>query len=111
MEPVPAQRRGRDRAVHGERRDRRRGLPESWCASGKPALNLRLLRIAQAGGIMSSPRLPWLRVVQTSFATLLAVVAMSALGHAADPVSTARPVTFTKDVATILQNKCQQCHH
>jgi len=59
---------------------------------------------------MSSPRLPWLRIVQTSFATLIAVVGMSALGHAADPVSTARPVTFTKDVAPILQNKCQQCH-
>jgi hypothetical protein len=26
------------------------------------------------------------------------------------PVSTARPVTFSKDVAPILQDKCQQCH-
>jgi hypothetical protein len=30
------------------------------------------------------------------------------VGQAADP--TARPVTFSKDVAPILQNKCQQCH-
>jgi hypothetical protein len=59
---------------------------------------------------MTAPRLPWLRFAQSSLATLLAFVAMSALGHAADPVSTARPVTFSKDVAPILQNKCQQCH-
>ena len=60
---------------------------------------------------MHSPRLPWLRIAHTSFATLLAVVAMSALGHAADPAGpTARPVTFAKDVAPILQDKCQQCH-
>jgi hypothetical protein len=59
---------------------------------------------------MTSPRLPWFRVAQTSFATLLAVAAMSAIGHAADPTPTAGPTTFTKDVAPILQNKCQQCH-
>jgi hypothetical protein len=59
---------------------------------------------------MTSPRLPWFRVAQTSFATLLAVAAMSAIGYAADPTPTAGPTTFTKDVAPILQNKCQQCH-
>ena len=59
---------------------------------------------------MTSPRLPWLGIAQTSFATLLAVAAMSAIGHAADPTPTAGPTTFTKDVAPILQNKCQQCH-
>jgi len=59
---------------------------------------------------MTFPRLPWLRFAQTSFATLLAVAAMSAIGHAADPTPTAGPTTFTKDVAPILQNKCQQCH-
>jgi hypothetical protein len=41
-------------------------------------------------------------------ATLAAIVAMSALSKAADP--TTRPVTFSKDVAPILQEKCQQCH-
>ena len=59
---------------------------------------------------MRCPRLPWLQIVYTSSATLLAVAAMSAIGYAADPTPTAGPVTFTKDVATILQNKCQQCH-
>src|SRR5882672_7484808 len=59
---------------------------------------------------MTFPRLPWFRVAQTSFATLLAVAAMSAIGHAADPTPTAGPTTFTKDVAPILQEKCQQCH-
>jgi hypothetical protein len=59
---------------------------------------------------MTCRRLPWLRIAHTSFATLIAVVAMSALGHAADPSPTARPVTFSKDVAPILQEKCQQCH-
>ena len=60
---------------------------------------------------MTCPRLPWLRIAHTSFATVLAVVAMSALGHAADPAGpTAQPVTFAKDVAPILQEKCQQCH-
>src|SRR3989441_10121283 len=61
---------------------------------------------------MTCPRLPGLRIaqtsVQTSIATLVAVVAMSALTMAADP--TTRPVTFSKDVAPILQEKCQQCH-
>ena len=41
-------------------------------------------------------------------ATFVAVVAMSALGIAADP--TTRPVTFSKDVAPILQRSCQSCH-
>jgi hypothetical protein len=57
---------------------------------------------------MTGPRLPWLRFTTTALATLAAVAAMSALGQAADP--TTRPVTFTKDVAPILQEKCQQCH-
>jgi hypothetical protein len=57
---------------------------------------------------MTGPRLPWLRFTTTALATLGAVAAMSALGQAADP--TTRPVTFTKDVAPILQEKCQQCH-
>src|SRR6266545_1904114 len=57
---------------------------------------------------MTALRLPGLRIAQTFFATLVAVAAMSALGRAADP--TTRPVTFSKDVAPILQEKCQQCH-
>jgi hypothetical protein len=58
---------------------------------------------------MNRPRSPWLRFAYSSLATLAAVAAMSALGKAADS-TTARPVTFTKDVAPILQEKCQQCH-
>jgi hypothetical protein len=57
---------------------------------------------------MNRPRLPWLRFTYTCLATLAAVTMMSALGQAADP--TTRAVTFTKDVAPILQEKCQQCH-
>jgi hypothetical protein len=57
---------------------------------------------------MNRPRLPWLRFTYICLATLAAVTMMSALGQAADP--TTRPVTFTKDVAPILQEKCQQCH-
>jgi len=57
---------------------------------------------------MTCPRLPGLRIAQTFIATLVAIAAMSALGMAADP--TTRPVTFSKDVAPILQEKCQQCH-
>ena len=57
---------------------------------------------------MTGLRLPWLRFTTTALATVAAVAAMSALGQAADP--TTRPVTFTRDVAPILQDKCQQCH-
>ncbi len=57
---------------------------------------------------MTAPRLPGSRIAQTCMATLAAIVAMSALSKAADP--TTRPVTFSKDVAPILQEKCQQCH-
>src|SRR3954447_16838861 len=57
---------------------------------------------------MICPRLPGLRIAQTFMATLAGIVAMSAMSMAADP--TARPVTFTRDVAPILQEKCQQCH-
>jgi len=37
----------------------------------------------------------------------VSVVALSAIGSAADP---GRPVTFARDVAPILQQKCQDCH-
>src|SRR3954463_10591023 len=57
---------------------------------------------------MMCPRLPGLRIAQTCMATLGVAITMSAVGKAADP--TARPVTFTRDVAPILQEKCQQCH-
>jgi len=49
-----------------------------------------------------------MRFALTVSATLIAIAAMSVVGQAADPTS--RPVTFTKDVAPILQEKCQQCH-
>jgi hypothetical protein len=58
---------------------------------------------------MNRPRSSWLRFAYTSLATLAVIAAMSALGKAADS-TTARPVTFTKDVAPILQEKCQACH-
>ena len=57
---------------------------------------------------MTGRRLPGLRIVQTCVATLWAVLAMSAPSLAAD--TTARAVTFSKDVAPIFQEKCQQCH-
>src|SRR5690348_18490319 len=41
--------------------------------------------------------------------TAVALLAWSALAFAAD-VET-RPVTFSKDIAPILQEKCQECHH
>ena len=57
---------------------------------------------------MNRARFPWLRSTLTLCVTLIAVAAMSVVGQAADP--TARPATFSKDVAPIFQNKCQQCH-
>ena len=57
---------------------------------------------------MTGRRLPGLRIVQTCVATLWAVLAMSAPSLAAD--TTAREVTFSKDVSPIFQEKCQQCH-
>jgi len=49
-----------------------------------------------------------MRFALTVCVTFIAVTAMSVVGQAADPTS--RPVTFTRDVAPILQEKCQQCH-
>jgi hypothetical protein len=48
------------------------------------------------------------RIVHRSAVTLSAVLALSAPVLAADPASP--QVTFSKDVAPILQEKCQQCH-
>jgi len=56
---------------------------------------------------MTGRRLPRLRIAQIFIGTLGAVLAMSAPSVAAD---TTRQVTFSKDVAPILQEKCQQCH-
>jgi hypothetical protein len=56
---------------------------------------------------MTGRRLPGLRIVQTCAGTLGAFLIMSAPSLAAD---TTRQVTFSKDVAPILQEKCQQCH-
>ena len=47
------------------------------------------------------------RIAHCCSVALGAVLAMSAPALAADP---AAPVTFSKDVAPILQEKCQQCH-
>jgi hypothetical protein len=57
---------------------------------------------------MNRLRFRWLRITLTVCATVIASAAMSVVGQAADP--TAHAVTFTKDVAPIFQNKCQQCH-
>ena len=59
---------------------------------------------------MHCPRLPWLRIASTGFATLLGVALMSTHGRAADSATAAPTVTFTRDVSRILQDKCQQCH-
>jgi hypothetical protein len=56
---------------------------------------------------MTGRRLPRLRIATTFVGTLGAVLALSAPALAAD---TTRQVTFSKDVAPILQEKCQQCH-
>ena len=45
-----------------------------------------------------------------------ALMALPALSIAADLVNSAaaqsaRPVTFARDIAPILQEKCQECHH
>src|SRR5262245_48334586 len=42
--------------------------------------------------------------------TGLVLVATSPVFFAADRASTSAPVTFSKDVAPILQQKCQECH-
>jgi hypothetical protein len=57
---------------------------------------------------MTGRRLPGLGIVRTCAGTLGAFLMMSAPALAADP--SARQVTFSKDVAPILQEKCQQCH-
>src|SRR5438045_6025523 len=48
-----------------------------------------------------------LRVQVLSLAAPLVVSGLAFAGPAADAV---RPVTFAKDVAPILQAKCQECH-
>ena len=57
---------------------------------------------------MTARRFPRFRIIQTCVGTVSTVLAMSAPSLAAD--STGRPVTFSKDVAPIFQEKCQQCH-
>ena len=47
------------------------------------------------------------RVIRHSALAVGAFLAVSAIATAAEP---ARPVTFAKDVAPILQQKCQECH-
>jgi hypothetical protein len=42
---------------------------------------------------------------------LRAVIAVSTLGFGTLLASSVAPVTFTKDVAPILQERCQECHH
>ena len=48
------------------------------------------------------------RIAHRSVMTLGAILALSAPALAADPANP--QVTFSKDVAPILQEKCQQCH-
>src|SRR5258705_12829670 len=57
---------------------------------------------------MTVRRLPRLRIAQTCAGTLSAFLIMSAPALAAE--TPGRQVTFSKDVAPILQEKCQQCH-
>ena len=59
---------------------------------------------------MTARRLPGLRIAQTGVGILSAVLAMSVPGLAADPDPATLQVTFSRDVAPILQAKCQQCH-
>ena len=57
---------------------------------------------------MQVAQLPGGRTVLGGALVLGAGLALSAMLTAAEP--TARPVTFAKDVAPILQQKCQDCH-
>ena len=47
------------------------------------------------------------RTIREAALALGASLALSGIGAAAEP---ARPVTFAKDVAPILRQKCQECH-
>ena len=49
----------------------------------------------------------WDRTIREATLVLGAALAVSGIATAAEP---ARPVTFAKDVAPILQQKCQDCH-
>ena len=57
---------------------------------------------------MTSLWLRGLRVTRTCAGTLSAVFMLAAPSLAAD--TSPRPVTFSRDVAPIFQEKCQQCH-
>src|SRR5258705_12244705 len=57
---------------------------------------------------MTVRRLPRLRIAQTCAGTLSVFLIMSAPALAAE--TPGRQVTISKDVAPILQEKCQQCH-
>ena len=57
---------------------------------------------------MTNPRWPGLRFVRHCAVAFTAAVALSTPVLAADP--SPQPVTFSKDIAPILQAKCQQCH-
>src|SRR5215831_2469499 len=57
---------------------------------------------------MVARRSLWRRAVQAGSAALCAVVVVGVSIQAAD--TPAKPVTFSKDVAPILQAKCQECH-
>jgi hypothetical protein len=48
----------------------------------------------------------------TPFGLLLAVSVLTSVGTIAQtPAAAARELTFTKDIAPILQRSCQECHH
>jgi hypothetical protein len=56
---------------------------------------------------MFSNRQPRLLGLCTVFAAAVATVVM----HAQPPARSAANITFTKDIAPILQHSCQECHH
>ena len=126
VEPVSAEGRGDYGAVHAERRDARGGGARESVGRRNRArtfsgLNSRISPLSggqacrcqsgsqQAGGAHElGPRLPGLRIAQTVIATLGAIMVMSAPAWPRIPPPDA--VTFSKDVAPILQAKCQECH-
>src|SRR5260370_7361437 len=45
------------------------------------------------------------------FGFLLSLLVVAPVGTIAQAPATAGDVTFTKDIAPVLQRSCQQCHH
>ena len=52
----------------------------------------------------------WIRMAVRAWLTVVACVAVSPLSSTGQTVSAEPQVTFTKNIAPILQRSCQKCH-